>query len=61
MPSIIPGISLNCLLTSSIIEKAALPTALIVMAENRNGNIPPMNKPAITVGSVKLIDVIPTD
>ena len=42
------GISLNCLLTSSIILKAALPTALIVMAANKNGNIPPKNSPAVT-------------
>ena len=47
-PSLSPGISLNCLLTSSIILKAALPTALIVMAANKNGNIPPKNNPAVT-------------
>ena len=48
LPSLNPGISLNCLLTSSIILKAALPTALIVMAANKNGNIPPKNNPAVT-------------
>src|SRR6056297_3631722 len=50
-----PGIFLNCLLTSSIIWKAALPTASIVKEENRNGNIAPMNSPIITLGLVKLI------
>ena len=55
VPSIIPGISLNCLLTSSIIAYAALPTASIVKAENKNGNIPPINIPAITTGFVTSI------
>ena len=55
----IPGIVLNCLLTSSIISNAALPTASIVIAENRNGSIPPINIPAITSGLVKLIDDSP--
>ena len=44
------GISLNCLLTSSIIAIAALPTAFIESAEKTNGNIPPINKPAIITG-----------
>ena len=46
----IPGISLNCLLTSSIISDAALPTADIVSAEKANGSIPPTNVAAITSG-----------
>ena len=44
------GISLNCLLTSSIIAIAALPTAFIESAENTKGNIPPISKPAIISG-----------
>ena len=48
LPSLNPGISLNCLLTSSIILKAALPTAFIVIAANKNGNIPPRNNPRVT-------------
>ena len=49
------GISLNCLLTSSIIDIAALPTAFILNAENTKGNIAPINNPAITLGSAILI------
>ena len=44
------GISLNCLLTSSIIAIAALPTAFIESAEKTKGNIPPISKPAIISG-----------
>ena len=51
----IPLSSLNCLLTSSIISLAALPTEFIVIAENMNGSIAPINRPAITSGSSKLI------
>ena len=51
----IPLSSLNCLLTSSIIWLAALPTEFIVIAENKNGSIAPMNNPMITIGSNKLI------
>ena len=40
--------SLNCLLTSSIIDIAARPTAPIAKAEKTKGSIPPINKPAIT-------------
>ncbi len=43
-------ISLNCLLTSSIISNAASPTACIASAENTNGNEDPISSPAITVG-----------
>merc|ERR1712241_982458 len=43
-----PGISLNCLRTSSIISAAALPTEIIVRAPNRYGNIAPIKQPAIT-------------
>ena len=44
--------SLNCLLTSSIISKAASPTACIASAENTKGREAPINKPAIIVGSL---------
>ena len=53
------GISLNCLLTSSIIAIAALPTAFIAIAENTNGSIAPINKPAITTGLETSIVSIP--
>ncbi len=46
-----PGIVRNCLLTSSIIWNAAFPTDSIVNAENKNGSIPPINRPIITLGS----------
>ena len=49
VPSMIPGISLNCLRTSSIIEYAALDTDSIVKAEKRNGSIPPIRRPIIVV------------
>ena len=45
-----PASDLNCLLTSSIIWFAALPTEFIVKAENMNGSIAPMNSPMITIG-----------
>ena len=35
LPSIMPGISLNCLLTSSTTDPAALPTAVILIAPNK--------------------------
>jgi len=41
-----PGCYLICLLTYSTIPKAALPTDLIVKAENIYGNIAPTSKPA---------------
>ena len=44
------GNSLNCLLTSSIILIAALPTAFIDNAEKTNGSIAPISKPVITIG-----------
>ena len=44
------GISLNCLLTSSIMDIAARPTAFIESAEKTKGNIPPTRSPAITLG-----------
>ena len=50
---------LNCLLTSSIIDIAARPTAPIASDENKKGNIPPTNKPAITIGLAISIDLIP--
>jgi hypothetical protein len=51
----IPGSYLICLLTSSTIPKAALPTDLIVNAENTYGNIAPINNPANTSGLVNEI------
>ena len=41
---------MNCLLTSSIIDIAARPTAFMESAEKTNGNIPPTRSPAITFG-----------
>ena len=52
------GSSLNCLLTSSIILIAALPTAFIDRAEKTKGSIAPMSKPVITVGFDISIEVI---
>ena len=52
VPAISPGISLNCLLTSSTILKADLPTACIVAAEKRKGTTPPINSPATTCGFI---------
>ena len=54
VPSIIPGISLNCLLTSSTISIAALPTELIAKAEKTTGTIPPTNNIANT-GALKIL------
>ena len=48
LPSNSPLISLNCLLTSSIISKAASPTAVIVKEAIKNGIVPPINKPIKT-------------
>ena len=48
VPSIIPGISLNCLLTSITTDPAALPTAVILIAPNKKGNKPPSNNPTTT-------------
>ena len=45
---IMPGISLNCLLTSNTTEPAALPTAVILKAPNKKGNNPPNNNPTTT-------------
>ena len=53
MPSINPVISLNCLLISLIIAKAASPTAVIVIDETRKGIQTPINIPTRTIGSVK--------
>ena len=52
------GNSLNCLLTSSIILIAALPTAFIERAEKTNGNIAPIRRPDITMGLEISIEVI---
>ena len=48
LPSRSPLISLNCLLTSSIISKAASPTAVIVREAIKNGIVPPINNPIKT-------------
>ena len=50
VPCSMPFISWNCLLTSCTMAMAALPTALIVRAENRNGIMLPMSRPAMTGG-----------
>ena len=52
LPSNKPGISLNCLLISLIISKAASPTAVIVIELTKNGKIPPKNIPHKTNGSL---------
>ena len=54
VPFIIPGISLNCLLTSYTISIAALPTAFIANAEKTTGIIPPTNNIAKT-GALKIL------
>ena len=59
VPSSSPGISLNCLLISSIISKAASPTAVIVIDETKNGIEPPIKIPINTLGSFKESDSIP--
>ena len=48
VPSSSPLISLNCLLTSSIISKAASPTAVIVREAIKKGIVPPINNPIKT-------------
>ena len=53
VPSIIPGISLNCLLTSYTISIAAFPTAFIAKAEKTTGTIAPTNNIANT-GALKI-------
>ena len=59
VPSIIPGISLNCLTTSFTISIAALPTAFMASAENTTGTIPPTNNMANTGALKMLIPSIP--
>ncbi len=54
-PSSRPGISLNCLLISFTILKAALPTLVIVRAPIKKGSIPPIKRPITTFGSVNTI------
>src|SRR6056300_1081507 len=61
VPSIIPGISLNCLLTSCTISIAAFPTAFIAKAENTTGTIPPTNNIANTGALKILIPSIPVN
>ena len=52
LPSKRPGISLNCLLISFIISKAASPTAVMVIELTKKGKIPPRNIPHKTSGSL---------
>ena len=52
VPSINPGISLNCLLISLIMLYAASPTAVIVSDATRKGIMPPINNPIRTFVSV---------
>ena len=59
LPSLSPLISLNCLLTSSIIAPAALPTAAIVNPAKTNGNNPPIIAPTKIFGLSKFSSVIP--
>ena len=61
VPSIIPGISLNCLLTSYTISMAAFPTAFIAKAENTTGTIAPINSIANTGALKMLIPSIPVN
>ena len=49
-PSKRPGISLNCLLISLIISKAASPTAVIVIEAIKKGMAPPIKIPISTIG-----------
>ena len=57
----IPGIDLNCLLTSWTISMAALPTAFIANAENTTGTIPPINNMESTGALKILIPSIPVN
>ena len=60
LPSRRPGISRNCRRTSSIISNAARPTAWMVIAANRYGNMPPMKRPMATLISRMLNCSTPT-
>ena len=53
LPSMMPLMSRNWRRTSSTTAPAARPTASIAMAANKNGIKPPMNKPIITIGSLR--------
>ena len=59
VPSMIPGISLNCLRTSSTISMAAFPTDSIARAEKTTGIIPPTKSIANTSALKILIPSIP--
>ena len=48
-------ISLNCRRTSSTMAEAALPTARMANAENRNGSMAPNRRPTTTVGWPRLM------
>jgi hypothetical protein len=51
VPFKIPGVYLICLLTYSIIPRAACPTDFIVKAEKAYGSIEPNNKQVKIMGS----------
>ena len=59
LPSNKPGISLNCLLISLIISKAASPTAVMVIEEMRKGMEIPINIPTRTLGSERSNSKLP--
>ena len=49
VPCMMPGISLNWRRTSITTAPAARPTASIAIAPKRNGTMPPMKRPMITM------------
>ena len=59
VPSIIPGISLNCRLTSITMSIAAFPTDFIANAEKTTGIMPPMKRAASTSALKILIPSMP--
>lgn len=54
VPFLIPGLSLNYLLTSLTIWRAAFPTDFMVKAEKAYGNIAPINNPEKIKGALTL-------
>ena len=51
---------MNCLLISTTISPAALPTEVIVIAATTKGRPPPISRPITTIGSVKSSETLPT-
>ena len=51
-PLRMPGLAWSWRRTSRTTAPAALPTASMLKAENRNGSAPPMNNPTTTRGSL---------